>query len=122
MSREEASAGRGLPPRPKRQAGTLSYVDLGWMGDTGVVAQQRSTFAKLQREREKKEKAVAKADRRARQAASAAETSTQELDPEHEAAILAGLAELHAAFEQGSVSIDEFEDRREQLSRRLQIG
>ena len=86
------------------------------------MAQQRSTFAKLQREREKKEKAVAKADRRARQAAAATETTTPELDPEHEASILAGLAELHAEFERGSVSIDEFEDRREQLSRRLQIG
>jgi hypothetical protein len=88
------------------------------------VAQQRSTFAKLQREREKKEKALAKADRRAQQAAAAPEedTPTAKPDPDNEANILAALAELHAAYEDGSVSMDEFEDRRDQLRQRLQIG
>jgi hypothetical protein len=86
------------------------------------VAQQRSTFAKLQREREKKEKAVAKAGRRAEKAAAAAETSTAVPSPVNEASILAALAELHAAFENGSVSSDEFEDRRDQLRQQLQVG
>jgi hypothetical protein len=102
--------------------GRRGCADPGWVGDTGGVAQQRSTFAKLQRERDKKEKAVAKADRRAQQAASVAEPPTVKLDPDNEANILARLAELHAAFESGSVSIDEFEDRRDQLRTKLQIG
>jgi hypothetical protein len=86
------------------------------------VVAQRSTFAKLQRERDKKEKAIVKADRRALQAASAAEASTAKPEPDNEANILAGLAELHAAYEKGSVSIDDFEDRRDQLRGRLRIG
>jgi hypothetical protein len=86
------------------------------------VAQQRSTFAKLQREREKKEKAVAKADRRAQQAAAPPEPAPAKPHPDNEAQILAGLAELHAAYEAGSISMDEFEDRRDQLRRQLQIG
>ena len=89
------------------------------------MAQQRSTFAKLQREREKKEKAVAKAGRRAEKAAAAAEAgepSTAAPSRDNEASILAALAELHAAFENGSVSSDEFEDRRDQLRQQLQVG
>jgi hypothetical protein len=86
------------------------------------VAQQRSTFAKLQRERDKKEKALAKAGRRAQQTTTVADVATVQLDPDDEARILAGLAALHAAFEEGSLSIDEFEDRRDQLRQRLQIG
>jgi hypothetical protein len=86
------------------------------------VAQQRSTFAKLQREREKKEKAVAKADRRAQQAAAVPEAAPAKPHPDNEANILAGLAELHAAYEEGSISMDDFEDRRDQLRRQLQIG
>lgn len=86
------------------------------------MAQQRSTFAKLQREREKKEKAVAKASRRAEKATAAAETSTAAPSPDNEANILAALAELHAAYEEGSVSSDEFEDRRDQLRQQLQVG
>jgi len=86
------------------------------------VAQQRSTFAKLQREREKKEKAALKADRRANQATVDVVTSTEAPDPENEANILAALAALHAAFEEGTVSIDDFEDRRDQLRTRLHIS
>ena len=86
------------------------------------MAQQRSTFAKLQREREKKEKAVAKAGRRAEKAAAAAEASVARPAPDNEAAILAALAELHAAYDNGSVSSDEFEDRRDQLRQQLQVG
>jgi hypothetical protein len=86
------------------------------------VAQQRSTFAKLQRERDKKDKAAAKAERRQRGAEPSEAPAPEVLDPADEAAVLAELAELHAAFEDGTVSIDDFETRRDRLRARLQIG
>ena len=87
------------------------------------MAQQRSTFAKLQRERDKKDKAAAKAERRQRGSEpSEAPEPVQPLDPAEETAILAELAELHAAFEDGTVSIDDFETRRDRLRARLQMG
>ena len=86
------------------------------------MAQQRSTFAKLQRDRDKKDKAIAKAERRAQRATAPAEPAPVEMHPDTEAAVLQELAELHAAFEAGTVSADDFETRRDQLRGQLQIS
>jgi hypothetical protein len=91
-----------------------------WLiGHTGVVAQQRSTFAKLQRDRDKKDKAIAKAERRAQRATAPAEPAPEGLAPDAEAAVLQELAEIHAAFEAGTMSADDFETRRDQLRSQL---
>ena len=125
MLSDHTDGPRRASPGPGPAGGTVAADGCDYhacVRDTGGVAQQRSTFAKLQREREKKEKAVAKAGRRAEKAAAAAEASVAGPAPDNEAAILAALAELHAAYDNGSVSSDEFEDRRDQLRQQLQVG
>ena len=83
------------------------------------MANRRTTFGKLQRERDKKAKALEKAEKRAARA----EEPPQE--PEVKAAdqdaVLAALAELHQRFDAGAVAIDEFEERRDELTSRLRV-
>lgn len=86
------------------------------------MAQQRSTFGKLQRDRDKKDKAAAKAERREQRATSVDDEPAAAAAPvRDEADVLAALAALHAALEDGQVSIDDFEARRDQLRSQLQI-
>ena len=118
MWRSRRSQSSGADPSTRAGAWNVTAAS-AILGD---VAQQRSTFAKLQRERDKKEKATNKAQRRAQQSTAVPEAAPATHDPEHEANVLAGLAALHAAYEEGTVSMDEFEDRRDQLRKQLQIG
>ena len=84
------------------------------------MGNQRTTFGKLQRERDKKAKAMEKAEKRAARAAEAAEkpedTSGQSVDQE---ALMEALADLHQRYEAKVISIDEFEERRDQLTQLL---
>ncbi len=82
------------------------------------MAGQRTTFNKLQRERAKKAKAAAKRERRATIAAEGAEPAPQE-DPE---TIIAQLADLHLRYEEGTIALDEFAARQEELRSRLAIS
>ena len=83
------------------------------------MANRRTTFGKLQRERDKKAKAAEKAERRA------ARLENREEEPVAKAAdqeaVLAALAELHQRFDAGAVAIDEFEERRDELTSRLRV-
>ena len=83
------------------------------------MATRRTTFSKTQRERDKREKAAAKRERRANLAAEAetAEPTPQE-DPE---TIIAQLAALHLRYEEGRIALDEFAARQEELRSRLAI-
>jgi ATPase subunit of ABC transporter with duplicated ATPase domains len=86
------------------------------------MAKHRATFGKLQRERDKKAKAAAKRERRA--ARGDAEDAPEEEVPvkEHdEARVLAALESLHKSYDEGNLSIDEFEARREELTSRIRI-
>jgi hypothetical protein len=86
------------------------------------MANRRTTFGKLQRERDKKEKALIKAERRAARLEDKGEeraepaTATGDQD-----ALLEALADLHRRFEDGGISIDDFEERRDQLTSRLRV-
>ena len=85
------------------------------------MAKSRSTFAKIQRERAKQEKQAAKRDRRI-SGADEVDTDDEEalpaLDP---ASIAAGLATLHEQYDNGELSLDEFEARRAELQSRLMV-
>ena len=85
------------------------------------LAKQRSTFGKLERQRAQQAVAKAKHERRtSRSAAGADERPVTTTDPAEEAAILDRFAKLHASFDDGQISLDEFELRRNELRERLQ--
>jgi hypothetical protein len=82
----------------------------------------RTTFGKLQRERDKKAKALEKAEKKAARVEEQADAEPSEVQPAtDQQAILEALAELHQRFEDGAVSIDDFEERRDQLTSRLSV-
>lgn len=84
------------------------------------MANRRTTFGKLQRERDKKAKAAEKMERRL-----ARQVERPEEEPVAKAAdqeaVLAALAELHERFDAGALAIDEFEERRDELTSRLRV-
>ena len=84
------------------------------------MANRRTTFGKLQRERDKKEKALNKAERRAARLENKDEEPAQTGAVDQDA-LLDALADLHRRFEDGGMSIDDFEERREQLTSRLVV-
>lgn len=86
------------------------------------MASRGTTFAKLDREREKKAKAQAKQEKRLAKSESGATREDGAGAPvANEEQILTALGELHAAYEAGTVSLDDFEARRQQLTEALQI-
>ena len=86
------------------------------------MAKKRTTFGKLQRERDKQQKQMAKRDRRINRDDdvvdddAAADAPTAQYD---EAQTLAALAALHEAFDDGRISLDDFEAQRDELRQRL---
>jgi hypothetical protein len=84
------------------------------------MANRRTTFGKLQRERDKKEKALIKAEKKAARLENKGEDEVQTPTADQDA-ILDALADLHRRFDDGGMSIDEFEERREQLTSRLVV-
>lgn len=86
------------------------------------MARQRTTFGKLQRDREKQARARAKQERR--QAGPAPVEEGEQAPPApvaDQSAVLQALADLHAAFEDGAVSLEDFETRRDDLTRKLRV-
>jgi len=93
------------------------------------VGAQRTSFDKLQRDRAKKAKAAAKRERR-RSDDAAVPTDGEEL-PEVEltedgeefsaAELLVRVEDIHRRFEAGTMSYDEFEERKIDLLSRLPI-
>ena len=84
------------------------------------MANRRTTFGKLQRERDKKEKALIKAERRVARLEDKGEVRAEPATGDQDA-LLEALADLHRRFEDGGISIDEFEERRDQLTSRLRV-
>jgi chorismate mutase len=85
------------------------------------VAKQRSTFGKLERQRAQQAVAKAKHERRtARPPEGAEERPATTTDPAVEADVLDKFARLQAAFDDGQMSLDDFELRRNELRDRLQ--
>ena len=91
------------------------------------MAKSRATFGKLQRERDKKAKAADKRERRIARPSEAeglAEEETGSAEPSRdydEGRLLEALAALHQSFESGTMSADEFETRREELTSRIRV-
>jgi hypothetical protein len=87
------------------------------------VSRRRTTFGKLQRDRDKQAKQRAKQEKRA-------ERSEQSDEPDEleapapavdQASVLEKLAALHAAFDDGKIGFDDFEARRDELTSQLRI-
>lgn len=91
------------------------------------MATQRSSFAKLQRDRDKKAKAAAKRQRREERQSTPDETEHLEPLLDDDGAVLSapqllGLVELvHQQFEDGVIDQEEFEERKAALLARLPI-
>ena len=86
------------------------------------MAKNRTTFGKLQRERDKKAKAAEKAERRAARNEERGNVATEEPEPvRDQEAVLNALAKLHESLEAGDMEIEEFEERRDQLTAQLRI-
>ncbi|MCA1693050.1 MAG: hypothetical protein ABR540_17675 [Acidimicrobiales bacterium] len=93
------------------------------------MAGQRTTFSKLQRERAKKAKAAAKREKR--------QDKLSGVDPEEEGAVLTELADdevelsaprlleliesIHKQFDAGTLSLEEFEEKKTDLLGRLPV-
>ncbi|MBN2622767.1 MAG: hypothetical protein JXA83_05345 [Acidimicrobiales bacterium] len=87
------------------------------------MSRRRTTFGKLQRDRDKQAKQRAKQERRAERSEQSGEPDeSPPPQPEvDQATILAQLADLHAAFDDGKIEFDDFEARREELTSQLRI-
>ena len=90
------------------------------------MARRRTTFGKLQRDRDKQAKQKAKMERRITRSEtspddeSAEETVSTAGQPD-QSAVLTALADLHAAYDDGQISLDDFEERRDELRNSLRI-
>ena len=86
------------------------------------MSRRRTTFGKLQRDRDKQAKQKAKQERRAERAEKPDEPEETVEAPEvDQSKVLAQLADLHAAFDDGKIGFDDFEARREELTSQLRI-
>ena len=86
------------------------------------MSRRRTTFGKLQRDRDKQAKQKAKQERRAERAEQPDEAEETVEAPEvDQSKVLAQLADLHAAFDDGKIGFDDFEARREELTSQLRI-
>lgn len=86
------------------------------------MSRRRTTFGKLQRDRDKQAKQRAKLERRIQRAERVDDSGEGPPPPDvDQAAVLAQLAELHTAFDDGEMSLDDFEARRDELTSQLRI-
>ena len=87
------------------------------------MAKQRSTFGKIQREQEKRAKAQAKRDKRAQKGTGEdlVEDEKSEVAAD-QGAILDALARLYQEYEAGGMETEDFELRRDELRRQIDLG
>jgi phage shock protein A len=91
------------------------------------VARRKTTYGKLERDREKQAKQKAKLERRAQRAAESAsyeesDTDSEPAAPVDEGKVLAEIAALQGQLAAGEITFEEFEERRDELSRSLGMG
>jgi hypothetical protein len=85
------------------------------------MSNQRASFAKREREKQKKERAAAKRERRLERAS--AETPDVPRDgagPSNDD-LIEQIAQLHAAFDDGQIDHETFEEQRDRLMAQLSI-
>ncbi|HEX4540538.1 MAG TPA: hypothetical protein VH112_09870 [Acidimicrobiales bacterium] len=90
------------------------------------MSAQRTSFGKLERDRNKKARAAAKRERRqgrASESDAAPEDSgsTANSSRADSAEVLEHLAAIHERFEEGAISYEELEERKAELLARLEI-
>jgi hypothetical protein len=88
------------------------------------VGVQRTSFSKLQRDRDKKAKAAAKRERRQERSAEAAarQPVDQPSDGELSAAeLLASIEAIHQSYEAGTITYEDFEEKKLELLARLPV-
>jgi hypothetical protein len=85
-----------------------------------VAAVSQARFQKQQREKARREKAAAKSARKQERRSDRDDTPPTTSASE-EAEVLTELAALHARFESGEITFDEFVTAKEELTQRLDI-
>jgi hypothetical protein len=81
----------------------------------------QARFQKQQREKAQREKAAAKWARR-EERRDAKQAPSPPITPGDQTAVLAEIAELHARFDAGHITFDDFVETKEQLMGRLDVG
>jgi guanylate kinase len=85
------------------------------------MSNQRASFAKREREKQKKERAAAKRERRLERAsAETEEVQTGDAGLTNDA-LIEQIAQLHAAFDDGRIDHETFEEQRDRLMAQLSI-
>lgn len=88
------------------------------------MARPRTTFGKIQRDQAKRAKARAKQEDRLARRAERADADPEDTDTapaEDQEKLLAQFARLHEDLADGRISIDEFEERQDDLRQRLRV-
>jgi hypothetical protein len=86
------------------------------------VSRRRTTFGKLQRDRDKQARQRAKQERRAERAEQSSDSADEADAPQvDQAAVLSQLADLHAAYDDGKIDFEAFEARRDELTSLLRV-
>ena len=80
------------------------------------MSRRRTTFGKLQRDRDKQAKQLAKQEKR--DEPDDLEAPAPAVD---QSSVLEKLAALHAAFDDGKIGFDDFEAQRDELTSQLRI-
>lgn len=81
----------------------------------------QARFQKFQREKAKREKRAAKLERKAERADEADDAGADGGSARPQEQVLAELAALHQAFDDGNVDFDDFEDRKSVLLAELNV-
>jgi hypothetical protein len=87
------------------------------------VSRRRTTFGKLQRDRDKQAKARAKVEKRQQKSDDPGDEALEVDDaPEvDQAKVLDQLARLHEAYDDGRIELDDFEEKRAELTSLLRV-
>jgi hypothetical protein len=88
------------------------------------VSRRRTTFGKLQRDRDKQAKQQAKVERRQQRSQGGDEADASPSSPSapvDQASVLDQLAKLHEAYDDGQLDLDAFEARRAELTSLLHV-
>ena len=86
------------------------------------MAKQRSTFGKIQREQEKRQKAAAKREKRAQKGTGDEGVEEAPAVAADQGAILDALARLYQQYENGELETEDFELRRDELRAQIDLG
>ena len=81
----------------------------------------QASFQKQQRERARKEKAALKAARKEERRAEAGTDEDAPTSESEQAKVLESLAALHARFEDGGMTFEDFEAARDELTAKLSV-